>query len=101
MKITINRKIEKKFANARELKINYGKLANRIEMVLSVLKVANNLKEVPNVPPTRRHKLVGDYEGCWALDIDKNRRMILRPTNNNNILEEINELEIIAVVDYH
>ncbi len=101
MKITINRKIEKKFANARELKINYGKLANRIEMVLSVLKVANNLKEVPNVPPTRRHKLVGDYEGCWALDIDKSRRMILRPTNNSDILEEINELEIIAIVDYH
>lgn len=101
MKITINRKIEKKFANARELKINYGKLANRIEMVLSVLKVASNLKEVPNVPPTRRHKLVGDYEGCWALDIDKSRRMILRPTNNSDILEEINELEIIAIVDYH
>ena len=101
MKITINRKIEKKFANARELKINYGKLANRIEMVLSVLKVANNLKEVPNVPPTRRHKLVGDYEGCWALDIDKSRRMILRPTNNSDVLEEINELEIIAIVDYH
>lgn len=101
MKITINRKIEKKFANARELKINYGKLANRIEMVLSVLKVANNLKEVPNVPPTRRHKLVGDYEGCWALDTDKSKRMILRPTNNSDILEEINELEIIAIVDYH
>ena len=101
MKITISKKVDKKFKDQRALKAYFGKLADRIEMVISILRFVDNLGEVPNVPPTRRHKLIGNYDGCWALDIDKSRRMIIKPIVESNILEEIDELEIVDVVDYH
>ena len=101
MIIRISKKIEKSFRDQRSLKADYGRLADRIEMVLSVLRLADNLDEVPNVPPTRRHKLTGNFQGCWALDIDKNRRMIVKPNANSDDLNEIDELEIIDIVDYH
>lgn len=101
MKITISKKIDKKIEDQKALKTYFGKLANRIEMVLSILRFVDNLGEVPNVPPTRRHKLVCNYDGCWALDIDKNRRMIIKPIVESDILEEIDELEIVDIVDYH
>ena len=97
----MSKKVERSFIDQQSLKADYGRLADRIEMVLSVLRLADNLYEVPNVPPTRRHKLTGNFQGCWALDIDKNRRMIVKPNVDSDDLKRINELEILEIVDYH
>jgi len=53
--LTDERLLKKYYSN------DYVKIANR----LSELRAANNLAEIPEVPPPRRHKLEGRYKNCW------------------------------------
>ena len=101
MEIIINKKLSKIFGNQRLLKSKFGNIANKIEVVMSVLKFVDNLGEVPNTPPTRRHKLSGNYKDCWAIDLDANHRLIIMPTTIESDLENIKSIEIIDIVDYH
>lgn len=101
MKIIITKKLSKNLKDTKSIKAAYGKLFSRIEVALSVLKVADNLAEVPNVPPTRRHKLTGNYQGCWAVDLDKSYRMIIKPITDDEEISKITEIEITDIVDYH
>jgi len=79
----------------------YGKNGGRIAVVISVLQAADSLADVPNVPPTRRHKLGSNYQGCWAIDISKNWRMIIRPNKDFDDLTKIVSVTIVDIVDYH
>lgn len=78
---------------------DYQKIINR----LSELKAVNNLSEISEYPPPRRHKLLGDLKGCWGIDYSKNDRFIIRPVGEFNItdLSSICEIEIIDLEDYH
>lgn len=78
---------------------NYKKIYNR----LSEMKAANNLLEIPECPPPRRHKLYGNYKDCWGIDCSKNYRIIIRPVGKFDInnLSSICEIEIIDLEDYH
>ena len=67
--LTDPRLIKKYYSN------NYKKINNR----LSEMKAANNLSEIPECPPPRRHKLYGNYKDCWGIDCSKNYRIIIRP----------------------
>lgn len=96
-----NNKIEKTLTNPALLKKEYGKLSESIKVVLSILQFADNLDEVPNVPPTKRHKLSGKYLGCWGISISKNWRVIIKPDFQTNDLKDIKEIIIIEIVDYH
>jgi len=101
MEIIVNKKLQKVLADSRLMKAYYGNLSGRIETAISVLKFVDNLGEVPNVPPTRRHKLIGNYDNCWALDLDKNHRLIIKPVTNDDNISNISSVEIVAIVDYH
>jgi len=101
MEIRTSKYLEKCLSNDSILKRDYGCLAPKIKASISVLVVADNLGEVPNVPPTRRHKLSGKYDGCWALDLNRNYRLIIRPTARTEDVSSIREVEIIDIVDYH
>lgn len=97
----LNKKIEKVLSNQALIRREYGKLGDIIPVILSVLEVADNLGEVPDVPPMRRHKLTGQYQGCWGISINKNWRMIIKPNCGERVLKEIKEITIIGIVDYH
>lgn len=98
-----NRKLEKILTNERLIKREYSSLYRNIINRLSELKVANNLSEIPHVPPPRRHKLEGEYLGCWGIDISKNYRMIIKPTEEFSVeeLRLITDITILEIGDYH
>lgn len=96
-------KQEKILTNIRLLKKYYGKDHIKISNRLSEIRVANNLSDIPEIPPPRRHKLSGKYNNCWGIDYSKNDRIILKPIGEYNIndLTSIVEVLIIDLVDYH
>jgi plasmid maintenance system killer protein len=101
MQIVISRKLSKRLECEESIKKHYGKLASGIIVCISILYGADSLQDVPNAPPTRRHKLVGNYYGCWGIDLDKRWRMILRPIPISLALNEIIRIEIVEIVEYH
>ena len=102
MKFEIAKKLKKAFKSEDNLKATYGKeLSKNILKRISVLEFADSLAMVPDVPPTRRHKLTGKFKGCWAIDISKNYRLIIKPMVDTDDLNEIKEIEIIDILDYH
>ena len=54
MKVLYSKKLEKKLKNVQK---SFGLMAGKIQLLISVLKMAKNLEEVPTSPPIRRHKL--------------------------------------------
>jgi plasmid maintenance system killer protein len=96
-------KLEKILTDKRLLKKFYTNDHIKIGNRLSELKVANNLSEIPEVPPPRRHKLKGKYRDCWGIDYSRNDRIIIRPTGEYNIddLTSIVDVLIIDLEDYH
>ena len=96
-------KQEKILTDIRLLKKFYGSDYIKISNRLSELRVADNLKQIPEVPPPRRHKLDGKYVDCWGIDYSKNDRIVIQARGKCNIndLESITEVLIIDLVDYH
>lgn len=98
-----SKKLEKKLTDLRLLKKYYSNDYNKISNRLSELKAANNLSEIPECPPPRRHKLNGKLEDCWGIDYSKNDRIIIRPMGvfDINDVSSIVEIEIVDLSDYH
>jgi plasmid maintenance system killer protein len=96
-------KLEKILTDIRLLKKYYANDYVKISNRLSELRNANNLSEIPEVPPPRRHKLSGKYRDCWGIDYSKNDRIIIQPEGKYDIndLNSINEVLIIDLEDYH
>ncbi|PKM67565.1 MAG: plasmid maintenance system killer protein [Firmicutes bacterium HGW-Firmicutes-2] len=96
-------KLEKILTNPRLLKKHYSKDFKRLSIRLSELRAANNLSDIPEVPPPRRHKLHGEWTDCWGIDYSKNYRIILRPIGEFDLenIKSITEIEIIDLLDYH
>ena len=46
--------VEKKLKNPLK---SFGSMTAKIQFLISVLRIARNLEEVPTSPPVRRHKL--------------------------------------------
>ena len=71
------------------------------------LQAFENLEEVPYSPPFRRHKLSGDYEGCFAVDLKGAYRIVFKPIIDNDKtieeieLSEVKKITIWEVIDYH
>ena len=102
MKVIYENKIGKKLENESSIKKNFGKLAVKIIIRLSLLFAASCLDDVPNIPPTRRHKLIGNYRNCWGIEIEKNWRIVVRPNSADcDNLKDIKEITIVDIVDYH
>ena len=97
MEVKYSNKISKTLKDENTIKRCYGKLSKNIVTCISVLNFADNLGQVPNVPPTRRHKL---STGNWAIDLSANYRLIVRPLKGEN-LDEIDSIEIVNIEDYH
>lgn len=96
-------KLEKVLTNERLIKKEYTAFHKKLSNRMSELRTANNLDEIPHIPPPNRHKLSGDYSDCWGIDVSKNFRIVLRPTGtwDSNDLKTICNIQIIIIEDYH
>ena len=96
-------KLEKILTDKRLLKRYYSNDYVKISNRMSELKAANNLNDIPDVPPPRRHKLSGDRKYCWGIDYSKNDRIVICPCGMYEIndLTTITEIEILELEDYN
>lgn len=100
----------KVFNSDRELRKAYGdRMTHTIKMRLAVLKNARTLTMVPTTKPDRRHQLVGDRRGQYAVDLIHPHRLIFEPSDDpipqreggGIDTDEITAIKIMEVVDYH
>lgn len=101
-----NNKMEKILTDRRLLKKYHSDDYENILNRLSELALANNLNEIPEIPPPKRHKLTGPFQGykdCWGIKYSKNDRIIIHPIGKYNVndLKSIVEILIVALKDYH
>jgi proteic killer suppression protein len=104
------RKLEKTFNSAGALQQAYGaRMAKAIMIRLAVLKAARTLKLVPTTPPERRHRLRGDREDQFAVDLVHPYRLVFAP-NHEPIprkddggidTDQVTAITIVDVIDYH
>lgn len=102
-------KLKRQMGSAAAMQKAYGDRAKRLMMRLGVLKNAACLADVPTDPPPRCHPLKGDFQGCYAVDVSGNWRLIFEPIvapNSEAESTELNTSEVTAirildVVDYH
>ena len=109
MNITFRtRKLEKVFNSADRLRRTYGeRLAKSIQKRMAVLKAAHSLASVPESPPERRHVLRGKRHEQFA--IDQPYRLVFNPDHDplprrddgGIDVEEVTNVKIVEVVDYH
>lgn len=97
------KKLEKILSEQRQIKKQYPKDYMRISARLSELEAADNLAEIPNTPPPRRHKLLGNRAGSWGIDYSKNCRIIITPIHEYTVngLTTITDIKIDGLEDYH
>ncbi len=102
--------LEKTFNKEKALKRKYGvRAAKAIMMRLALLKNAPSLSLVPVTPPERRHQLIGNRKGQYAVDLNQSLRLIFEP-NHDPVpsladggidLERVTAITVIDVIDYH
>jgi len=93
----------------KQLNKHYGQLAKKINQRLKQLKAANNLAIMKTLPGARCHELKGNYEGCLAVDVSGNYRLIFKPDhdqvpeNQSGGLdwESVTIIEVQEITDYH
>ncbi|WP_334333469.1 type II toxin-antitoxin system RelE/ParE family toxin [Companilactobacillus sp. HBUAS59544] len=66
-----NRKVEKQCESLKEAKKAFSeKIAKKLLKLVNFIKAAENLESIIKNPFYKFHKLKGDKEGLYALDID-------------------------------
>ena len=84
-------------------------MARAIQRRLGVLRNAPTLAQVPTGPPDRCHRLTGDRNGQFAVDLVQPYRLVFQPSYRPVPLRadggidtaRITAITIIEVVDYH
>lgn len=96
------KRLEKKLSSKRMIKRYYTSLYTGIINRLTELESVPNLGLITHLPPPRRHRLSGEWENCWAVDVSKNHRLILSSFKKGVLNEdEVDEIVIECVEDYH
>ena len=99
--------MQKLFSSEEELYREYGKLAKKIQLRLSVLQAAKNLSEVPSGPPDRIHPLKGHRKNEYAVWLNENYRLVFQAyygedkTTEEIETKNVSQILILSVEDYH
>jgi len=103
MKISYrNKKLERILSDERLIKKHYSKVFTGLVNRLTELDAVKNLSLISHNPPPRKHKLSGNYEGHWSVDVSKNYRLIFTIPGNGSLEEKlITEIIIEGIVDTH
>ncbi len=104
-----NNKLKRQMESEAEMKKAYGDKAKRLKLRLSLLNNAETLADVPHEPPPRCHPLKGEYEGCYAVDVSGNWRLVFEPIvdessdpeNKKLNPADVRAVRILGVIDYH
>ena len=102
-------KLKKQLSSASEIKRNFGVDAKRISSRLDDIIAAPNLYVLMQIPAANCHKLSGDRDGEWALNISVNHRMVFEITNDPLPIkgdgsldtQSVTDICITEIVDYH
>ncbi|GAB3354424.1 killer suppression protein HigA [Arachidicoccus ginsenosidivorans] len=103
------KKLQKELENLNTLKKAFGTNAKRISKRLDDIRASRNLATLVLLQGANCHLLIGNKKGQWAIQISGNLRLTFRIHNtpipllpNGAIdLEQITEIEIINIIDYH
>lgn len=84
----------------------YGKdRGQRIQQRLAEFKAATTLMDIPVDPPPRCHRLKGNRQNQFAVNISANYRMVFEGYDKNDRLttkkSEIVTVQITSIEDYH
>jgi proteic killer suppression protein len=99
-------KLTKLLNDPRALQRQYGALrANKIRIRLTEFTAAKSLSDISHLPPARLHRLFGDRDQQFAVDIVKNWRITFSGFDQNDDLTtdkgKIVALLIHDIEDYH
>ncbi|MCY4562456.1 MAG: killer suppression protein HigA [Flavobacteriaceae bacterium] len=102
-------KLKRQLSSASEIKRNFGVNAKRVSSRISDITASPNLNVLIQIPAANCHRLSGDRNGKWALNISTNHRMIFEvvhnplPENEDGSLDtkSVTDICIIEIVDYH
>lgn len=96
-------KLKRILEDERLISKYYSKISTALKNRLTELRAAECLNDIPENPPPKRHKLMGDYNNCWGVSVSKNFRMILEPIGEYDIndLSSIHSVKILKIEDYH
>ena len=84
----------------KELVKKYGSdVAKKLPQRIKELEAFNSLNDIPTFPPFRRHKLSGNREGEFAINITNQYRLIFRQKDNNIIIEDLREIKEIEIME--
>jgi len=94
---------KKVLSNERLIKKYHGAYAKSLMNRLVELKAVSNLSLISHEPPPRKHRLKGEFDGCWAVDVSRNHRLIFKPCVEQEGYKEgaINCIVILKIEDYH
>ncbi|ALJ24330.1 hypothetical protein AO203_11630 [Lactobacillus gallinarum] len=100
------KKLTKILNSPRLMTKEFGKdRARRIMARLDEFDAAKNLAQIPSDSPPRCHKLQGNLQGEFAVDVSGNYRMIFEGYDKNDVIStkktEIVTVQIISIEDYH
>lgn len=105
-----DKKIGKAMNNERECIKTWGTdNAKKIRTRMAELSAADNLAQIPHVPPARLHALTNNREGQFSVTVKEPFRIIFEPfplppplTDAGGIDKtRVTEISIIEVVNYH
>ena len=108
--ISFSSNLERRFRSEADLQRAYGaRRARSIIARLLVLRRMDTLSQVSTRPPERRHQLTGNRDEQYAIDIDRQYRLVFLPAHqpiprrpDGGIdTDNVTTIVIIEVLDYH
>jgi proteic killer suppression protein len=103
-----DRKLSEALSNSKACKKAFGdKRSRKIQQRLLELKAAACLAHMYRLPQAQCHPLKGNRKGQFAVSVSGNYRLIfapnqdLRKTDRSFDIEQITEIVIIGIEDYH
>lgn len=104
-----NKKLEKSLTIPKEMLKKYGNLAKRTKQRMDEFAASKNLAVLGKLPGPDCHQLEGNRKEQFSVSISGNWRIIFVPDHNPVPVkedggvdwEQVNEIKIIEVIDYH
>lgn len=84
----------------KKLAREYGSdVAKKLPKRIKQIKAFPSVGDIPVCPPFRRHKLGGNRKETFAVDINKQYRIIFRNKNNKIIVEDLKKISNIEILE--
>jgi len=97
-----NRKLEKLMTDMGLLKKKAGiEIAKSVYKRLNQIEAANNLYVLLQTRSGNPEPLNGDMRGTYSITLTANFRLIFKPKDNMEEVEDCNKVVIMGVNDYH